>query len=74
MRHDTMDDGTHDSVSGSPRKDNSESVTRTMDRRCGASLLASACVSSYGENLQDLAELCILSSVPWPEPPFQVLR
>ena len=72
--HDTMDDSTHESVSGSPRKDNSEPVTFTMDLRCGASPLASACVPSSGENLQGLAEIGVLSSVPRPEPPFQVLR
>ena len=51
MRHDTMDDGTNDSASGSPSKDNNEPVTLTMDRRCGASPLASAFVPSSGENL-----------------------
>ena len=74
MRHDTVDDGTNDSASGSPSKDNNEPVTLTMDRRCGASPLASACVSSSGENLQVLAELCAPSSVPRPELPFQAPR
>ena len=45
-----------------------------MDPRCGASPPASACVSSSGENLQGLAELGVLSSVPLPELPFLVLH
>ena len=74
MSNDTMDDGTNESASGSPSKDNNESETLTMDPRCGASPPASACVSFSGEILQGLAEIGVLSSVPLPELPFLVLH